>query len=306
MDLVRDIVGILSDTRPNLENALIKTKVLLHRLGEKGYADWINKELNGYSNDDQVPAYRVIPSSVKITATDGFTRRWKDMPAALSHLDDDMRRSLERNELRQSISSLESLAHSEGDTLSKSIPPEAWGLLGKQLSSGVVVEFAHCEISKAQLQGALTQIRSRLLDFVLELDSKLPNNASDEEVRQVSKKLHVGNLLNNAMFGPNTTIVIGDNNKQILNFSIVQKGDFASLTTFLKERGVADVDIGGLKTALDEDSSRVDHQNRQYGPGVKTWLKTMLGKAVEASWQIDVGVSSSLLATALNHYYGWF
>jgi hypothetical protein len=279
---------------------------LLHRLGEKGYADWINKELNGYYEDDQVPGYRVIPSSVKITATDGVTTRWNDIPAPIGHLDEKTRRSLERNELRQSISSLESLAHSEGHTLSRAIPPEMWGMLGEKLSSGIVVEYAHCEISKAQLQGVLTQIRSRLLDFVLELEAKLPRNASEEDVRRVSKELHVGNLLNNAMFGPNTTIVIGDNNKQNLNFSVVQKGDFANLTTFLKSRGVADADITSLKTAIEEDAPHVDHQRRQYGPRVKAWLKTMLGKAVETSWQIEVGVASSLLATALNHYYGWF
>jgi hypothetical protein len=305
MDLVREIVEILSDTHPNLENALIKTKVLLHRLGEKVYADWINKELNGYSNDDQVPAYRVIQSSVKITVTDGYTR-WNDMPAAIRHLDEKIRFSLERNDLRQGISTLESLAHSEGNTLNRAIPPEMWGMLGEKLSSDIVVEYAQCEISKAQLQGILTQIRSRLLDFVLELEAKLPSNASEEDIRRVFKEVHVGNLLNNAMFGPNTTIVIGDNNKQNLNFSVVQKGDFTSLATLLKSRCVADADISSLKTAIDEDGPHVDHQRRQYGPRVRAWLKDMLGKAVETSWQIEVGVASSLLATALNHYYGWF
>lgn len=306
MDLVREIVEVLSDTRPNLENAFVKTKVLLHRLGERAYADWINKELNGYSKDDKVPDYRVIPSSVKITATDGFSRRWNDMPAPIGHLDKKTRDWLERNELRQSISSLESLAHSEGDSLSRNIPPEFWGKLGEKLSSGIVVEFAHCEISKAQLQGVLTQIRSRLLDFVLELEATLPRNASDEDVREITKKVHVGNLLNNAMFGPNTTIVIGDNNRQNLSFSVIQTGDFSSLATFLKSRGVSDQDIGDLKTAIDEDGTQVDTENKQYGPRVKEWLKRMLAKAVETSWQVEVGVASSLLANALQHYYGWF
>ena len=306
MDLVRQIVEILSDTRPNLENALIKTKVLLHRLREQAYADWINKELNGYSKDDEVPDYRVIPSSVKITATDGFTRRWKDMPAPIGHLDEKTRRWLERNELRQSISSLESLAHSEGDMLTRPIPPEFWPKLGEKLSSGIVVDYAHCEMSKAQLQGVLTQIRSRLLDFVLELEAKLPRDASEEDVREISKKVHVGNLLNNAMFGSNTTIVIGDNNRQNLSFSVVQKGDFASLSTFLKSRGVSDPDISVLKTAIEKDGAQVDPESRQYGPRVKEWLKTMFAKAVETSWQVEVGVASSLLANALQHYYGWF
>jgi AbiTii-like protein len=208
MHLVREIVGILSDTNPSLENALIKTKVLLYRLGEKGYTDWINKELNGDSKEDEVPPYRVFSSAVMITATDGFTRRWTDMPAPLSHLDEDVRCDFQRKELRYSISALERFARSEGESLSSPIAPELSRMLGKPLSPGVVVEYAHCQISKAQLQGLLTQIRSRLLDFVLELDSRLPANASEHQVRHVSKEVHVGNLFNNAMFGPNTTIAL--------------------------------------------------------------------------------------------------
>jgi hypothetical protein len=36
MDLVREIVEILSDTHPNLENALIKTKVCCTASARKG------------------------------------------------------------------------------------------------------------------------------------------------------------------------------------------------------------------------------------------------------------------------------
>ena len=305
MNLVQEIEKVLSDTHPNLENAFIKTKVLLHRLGARDYVDWINKELNGYSEDDEVPSYRVTPSSVKITATDGFTRQWTDIPAPTIHLKKDVRKWVEQNEFRQSISSLESLAHSKGDTLTRPIPIEFWGMFSKGLSPGIRVENAHCETSKAQLQGVLTQIRSRLLDFVLELEAKIPPDASEEDLRTISKKENVGNLLNHAMFGSNTTIVNGDNNSQSLTFFVIQKGDFASLSGDLKSRGVSDIDIGLLKKAIEEDEKQVDHENKQYGPRVKEWLKTMLSKSVDSIWKVGVGAAGSLLAKALQIYYGW-
>lgn len=306
MSLVQEIIDILSGANPRLEDALVKTKVLLHRLGQKGYVDWVNRELNGYSENDEVPPYRTIPSSVKITATDGFTRRWNDMPASTSHLDEKIRLWLEESKLRQSISSLESLARSEGDTFSWDIPPNLWGQLAKPLNKGIHIEYARCVMSKAQLQGVITQIRSRLLDFLLELDAKLPNDASEADVKAISKTVSVGNLLNNAMFGPNTTIVIGDKNTQTLNFVAVQTGNYDSLSKFLKEKGVPSSDLQSLRQAIDADVAVVDHANREFGPTVKGWLKSMLGKAVDASWQVEVGVAGGLLASALNAYYGWF
>jgi hypothetical protein len=89
----------LSDSRPNLENALIKTKILLHRFGEKTLGEWINKELHGYTSDDQVPAYMIIRSEVKMTISDGFPRPWNNVPAPMSHLTDEIQSSLERTEL---------------------------------------------------------------------------------------------------------------------------------------------------------------------------------------------------------------
>lgn len=129
---------------------------------------------------------------------------------------------------------------------------------------------------------------------------------SDEEAREISKDVQVGNLLNSAMFGPNTTIVIGDNNTQTLNFSVVQKGDFASLATYLESQGIQDEDITDLQEAIKNDEDEVDHDLKQYGTNVKAWLKTMLGKAGDAGWKLGTGAAGSLLATALNSYYGWF
>lgn len=91
MNLIREIIDILSDSSPNLENALIKTKVLFHRLGEKTYVEWINKELNGYSTDDEVPSYRVVPSTPRIAVSDTVSRRWPDMLAPTSHLGDNVK-----------------------------------------------------------------------------------------------------------------------------------------------------------------------------------------------------------------------
>ncbi len=64
MKLINDVIGVLSDGDGSLTEALIKTKVVLHKIGHKELVDWVNNELNGYSDTDQVPPYRILQAQV--------------------------------------------------------------------------------------------------------------------------------------------------------------------------------------------------------------------------------------------------
>ena len=45
MKLIEEIIELLSSGESNLKVALLKTKVLLHQLGEKELFDWVDSEL---------------------------------------------------------------------------------------------------------------------------------------------------------------------------------------------------------------------------------------------------------------------
>jgi hypothetical protein len=48
-----------------------------------------------------------------------------------------------------------------------------------------------------------------------------------------------------------------------------------------------------------------DVKAKRFGPRVREWIKKMISKAVDASWQIELGVAGNLLTDALKAYYGW-
>ena len=56
MKLVDELVDLLSDESTSLSAALLKTKVLLHKIGHKELVEWVNHELNGYEDKDSLPA----------------------------------------------------------------------------------------------------------------------------------------------------------------------------------------------------------------------------------------------------------
>lgn len=305
MKLIEEIVEILSSDAGSLTDALIKTKVLLHTLGHKELVPWVNSELNGYPDDDTLPEYRVLPATVLVNASNpGWRATRQHIP--LGHLSDEQREAITTARMDQSLAVLERYASGDGDTsLQAHIPMESYGLLGQNLGNGYQIESAWSEVQKDGVLQILVQVRSRLLDFMLELRDQFPNDLDDAEVKERIDSVDTGDLFRSAIFGDNTTILVGSGNTQtVTNFNA--KGDFDALARTLRENGVSDADVEALAVAVAEDEGHVDDEARQFGPKVKLWLQGMLAKAVEATWQIELGVASSLLATALNHFYGWF
>ncbi|OUL57991.1 response regulator receiver protein [Pseudoalteromonas ulvae] len=302
MILADEIIEILSSPDGVLSEALIKTKVLLHKIGQKELVHWVNKELNGYGDDDTLPDYRIVDAQVLVNASN-MAYQVSSHPIPLGHLDEDYRTSLERGKMPHSLAVIEEFASAKEGSLESLIPMEAYGLLGKGLANHYKIQKAWSEIQITSVANILMQVRSRLLDFILELSSEFSDVNSPEEVKEKASHFDAENLFNHTIFGDNTTILVGTENTQKVK-NTVAKNDFEALKQELINHGVTDTDIAALKSAIESDSQVVNPEKNKFGPNVKGWLQTMLSKAVDASWQIELGVASSLLATALNNYYG--
>ena len=304
MKLINEIIEILSSDTGKLSDALIKTKVLLHKIGHKELVPWVNSELNGYPDRDAVPEYRVLPAQVLVNASN-IAYQVTSHHIPLGHLDEKHRESIETVKMDQSLAVLEKFAEKDNSHLQAHIPMESYGILGKGIDSSYQIQSAWSEISHTSVLQILIQVRSRLLDFVLELNDQFPSELNEEEVKERIDSVDAGNLFNSAIFGDNATILVGSSNTQTVS-NVISKGDFNALAKTLEKNGVSETDITALKEAIDQDSTIINVDSKEFGPAVKSWLQTMLSKAVETSWNIELGVASSLLATALNSFYGWF
>jgi hypothetical protein len=303
MKLISEIIDILSSEEPDLTNALIKTKVLLYRLGQKDLIGWVNSELNGYKDDDDLPAYRILPAVVLVNASNiAWQATSHQIP--LAHLKKHVRDWLEKARFQQSIGVLEELA--KGKSVVRRIPMEMIPLLNKGLANDFQIQSAWCEISKTSLIQALVEVRSRLLDFMLELNKEFSGEMTDEEAEAKikSKSVDPASMFSGAFFGDNATVVIGDANRlQISNK--ISKGNFTELAEELKKHDVSEDDIMKLEGAIAKDEGCNDHKKKIFGPSVKAWITEMIGKAVNTTWQIGIGTAGNLLAAGLQSFYGW-
>lgn len=201
----------------------------------------------------------------------------------------------------QAVGVLEKLAEGTG-TLQHPIPVELNHLFNEALSGGFTVNRAWSEIDLSQVRQILVEVRSRLLDFALNLQTEIGADVADEDVKKAAAAIDAPGLFSHAIFGNNATIVVGSHNKQQVT-NVIVKGDFDTLTSTLKSSGVGDEDVADLKAAIDADKDAPELEEKKFGPRVKAWMQKMLGKAVEASWQIELAVAGGLLTEALKAYY---
>jgi hypothetical protein len=225
MKLADEIVEILSSSDGVLSEALIKTKVLLHKIGHKDLVVWVNKELNGYNDDDDIPEYRIVEAQVLVNATNGVYEI-RSHPVPLGHLEARYRNKLEKGIMPQSLAVIEEFTAQKQGSLQSNIPMEMKGLLSEKLSNGYIVQRAWCEIPMESASNILMQVRSRLLDFILELSEEFSSLNTDEEIKDKASNFDTKNLFNHTIFGDNTTIVVGsENNQTVTNTKIKNNFD---------------------------------------------------------------------------------
>ena len=299
MQLIDDIIATLSTNEAgSLTSALLNTKVLLHKLGERDSLLWVDLELKGYGND-AVPEYRVVGSTVLGNVGNGYQRHG-NQTIPLMHLKDELREVFDTSRLTQSIAAIEEFSQQD-ETLTRRVPPELYPKLSESYSAGFYVQHAWVEVSAGAVSQVLTEVRSRLLDFLLELSEKFPGEPELSSLKQQSKDHKIGELFNNTVIGDNATIVIGNAaNNQIVNS--VRANDLESLKDALVENFVCEEDIDELVVAIEAD----DHRPRGddgFGEHVSTWIGKMVAKSASTAWEVKVGAAGSLLAGLLTKFY---
>lgn len=305
MTLAAEIIDELGSENIALTQTLLKTKILLHRIGLPELAEWVNYELNGYPEGSQLPSYRVIPSQV-VGNIANHSGVFHSHPIPIGHLSLKQREGLGKSRMDQSLAVLQDFSIGGGGQLQATLPLESNAILGKSLAPGFVIQRAWCQISRSDVKGILVQVRSRLLDFLLSLEKSIPKSVDESKSLDAAFKANVAPMFNSAIFGDNATfnIVVGDKNSQVFGAEVVA-GDIDSLMSALRAKAVSESDLEALKNAIKTDAPEIDIGNKQLGRTVKIWFDSMLAKAADASWQIELNVAAGILTTKLQAFYGW-
>lgn len=300
---IDEIINALTSGSSGLTDALLKTKVLLYKIGKKDLAFWVDHELKGYSSTDELPSYRIAPCRVLINANN-LVHHYKGFELSLMHLPDDEYDSIRQSLIKLSISQIEQLISEShgGHYFSETIPVAFARHYAPEVDSSYHITKIYKQIALHNLTSIINQVRARLLDFMLELSSQLDTTEGDS-LSDKASKIDTQSLFANAIFGSGAVINIGNNNNTQINY-VIEENNFKMLKERLAENGVSEQDVDELEIALREDEKISKRQEKSFGPKVSTWFANMLTKAADNSWNIGVNVAATFLTTALNQYLG--
>lgn len=304
MNLLEDIINELVDTKISLSSPLLKTKVFASRIDNQPLLKWVNNELAGYSDLDELPPYRIYFGSVYGTYING---RWKVENRALPTMDlpESVQDMYNKFKFSESVETLEKFNETAKGVISVPFTGEQIALLQQNIQSQGNPTFQILSARKDSPSSTVTQVlsvvRSQLLDFMLAIEKTFGSEVDIKTLRHSKEEVItiMNQTINNN--GDGNVISTGANTNIAANIKVI-KHNKESLINALHEQKVSEDDILALTNIIDTEKP-ID--NRTFGSKVQSWLSNMMTKSINGTWEIGVATAGGVLTEIINQYYGF-
>lgn len=306
MSLLQDIQDSATGSNTPLSDLLRKCLVLAARLKSNNLKNWVEKELNGYANNDNLPKYRILHVNSYGYFCGPFQSGWRNAPIPPSCIPENLRKLATTHYFIGPVSALEDLVRGQtSGNLQSPWDPDMTALVGEQIYEGMNCLSAWRMIPRNSIVGVLDTIRTRILNFVLEIESQYPDAGEATSGKEPVPQERVNQVFNTLIMGNVGNLATGSRDSQqssVVNVNVLE-GDFESLRSYLNELGIAPEDIEDLNQALSKDKSEVD-EKKGIGNNVSKWVGKIIGKASAGALTVATSVASGLITKALSKYLG--
>lgn len=273
MSLLREIQRAATSDKPNLATLLRKLMVLATRLGSTELRAWASSELNGYGDEDPLPAYRLTKTLIKGTLVTPIERA-QNVPLRIDGLPRDIQAKLSVMRLQTGVAALQRLAETNEPSLHVGLTAELAAAIGSQYESHVTCMSAYRVLPVQMVVGALDAVCTRVLEFALEIEEANPNAGEAEPGEQPVPREVVHQKFETIILGDNATVNSGAGTQ--VRVETVNVGDFASLSSALRHAGVPETEITALAKAVDADAAE---PKKGIGRHVGEWLEKVSASA---------------------------
>lgn len=213
------IISELANSKITLETALKRAKLLLHKLDDEKLNKWVNAELIGYSDKDELPEYRVVSGRLMGNYVKGTMSNYvsvKNASIPISNAPDDIKEEILSVKFFDGVAGLRALINpkSEKGSLCKPIPAECYGLLKEFIGDPHVnLMDARVEVGFHEVDTILSCIEAKLLDVLIKLEDEFGNlDDLDIDLSQV-EQAQLDRLIKDIhLIVYNKSITIGDGN----------------------------------------------------------------------------------------------
>ncbi len=295
MALLDDIIEAATDDKIPIGTLLRKCLVLEHSNPNEKFKVWLNKELDGYAKDDELPSYRNFVAVSYGHFIGMMGRQISNQPLSLHVLDKADHERMATCPLHQPASSYEGRPNKADDAQLPWNPSLTTKYQSKFFEdSDMVLNRAWQVIPGSVLVALLETVRNRVLRFALELRGQLGPSAPTVE-KLPSEAIERSVVTN--IYGGNILIAAHAENISQLSHTNIAIGDTAALKHALKEFGITDEGIKQLESDMDAEKDAL-------GPRVKGWLKKIGSYLSKEGAKAGVDVAKKLATRWILQKYG--
>jgi hypothetical protein len=286
-ELLNEICA-LAITKP-LSEVMVLALELGHRAEDEELVKWASLELNGYfstnpalTEDVIVPEYRTVAGLF----SDEYGRPFIIPDPKLYFVNE--------RRIREGVNELERYAKSSEPI--KFVDTTANDIIRQYFNVNVVVYTLTPGVFDPILSSIRTELLKRISDLRKSYGKGFKDYTKGKDKVSTSTNLNIGNFQGIIGNVQNSTVT------QELHMAVA-KGDFDSLSGYLRGHAVSEEDIDALKQVLAVEPQVLDGSGN-FGEKTGGWIGKMVQKAATGGWQVGVGVAGTLLAKAISSYYG--
>jgi len=169
MKLLDDVVDASTASDVGVSALLRKCLVLAYQLKNDRLKEWLEKELNGYGDDDELPPYRQISAQARGLFVGPFGSSLNNQPLPAGSLEENHRKFATSAMLRQPIAAYDFKNFKDGATLSLPWPPDLTVKYQEAFFEHFTLNRAWQEIPNTVVVALTDTVRNRVLRFALDL-----------------------------------------------------------------------------------------------------------------------------------------
>lgn len=164
--LIKDLV----QNKISLESALLRLKVITSDMGNRELQCWINNEINGYKDDDEIPIYRQHPSYIIRYSGINASFKVTQAPLSESFFDEWVREMVESRSVNLGIANIEHSLESESELVYNliNLAPMVLKNSGGMITCTSIRQI----INPISLVDILSSIKYKIIDILIALEKK--------------------------------------------------------------------------------------------------------------------------------------
>ncbi len=296
---IKEIINDLINDDAKLSNILRKAKILASILELEELKKWTKLELEGYSEEDELPEYRNATTYSYGTFWGPFNSQVQNIQLPSFNLPDRIKENSQKLFIVYPISQLESMIEDGGTSFQLPWPQEHVLLCREKpiMTEGMILVSAWKLITKGMINGILDNVKNKLLDFMIELDEsdiKIDDKTDIREKKGIMEKSFQINIMGN-----NNIVAAGENITQ--KMTSIKENDIDTLLEYFRDHKVPEDNLEEIKSAIEIDGNII---NNEFGPKVKEWIGNMIIKASSGIWKIGLATAPAIITEGLKYFYG--